>query len=172
MALHHIISDGGTFGILFRELEAHYVREVSREGAACATAPERAALTYRDFVHWQAELLEKDGETLARFWKRALHDVPTNLDLPLDRPRPKLRQSNGATHKVRVAGPVLDGLRGLGWSLFRTVLAAYEIFLYRYTGQRKFVIGTPVDCRPPAFKEVGGLFANMIVLPNVSRFPT
>lgn len=88
--MHHIVSDGWSLGVLWRELAVLYPAHVHGELSPLA------ALRYQyvDFAVWQRTWLR--GEVLAaqvQYWKAHLADAPTLLNLPTDRPRPRMLTS-------------------------------------------------------------------------------
>ncbi|HEU4886043.1 MAG TPA: amino acid adenylation domain-containing protein, partial [Longimicrobium sp.] len=93
LTMHHIVSDGWSMGVLFRELSALY--EAYREGRE-SPLPE-LAVQYADYAVWQREQLA--GEALDRqlaYWRERLSDAPALLELPTDRPRPEVQTYRGA----------------------------------------------------------------------------
>ncbi|MFL6199834.1 MAG: condensation domain-containing protein, partial [Thermoanaerobaculia bacterium] len=89
--MHHIVSDGWSLGILFREMAALY--EVFHEGRV-PTLPILAKLPvqFADFAVWQREWLQGAvlDEQLA-YWRERLAGAPPELELPLDRVRPAVQ---------------------------------------------------------------------------------
>ena len=145
--IHHIIADAWSLEIWFRELGALYA--AVRERRPSPLAP--LAVQYADYAVWQRERLS--GEVLSRqmaWWREHLAGAPRALDLPADRPRPKVRRGRGAIRRGLAyrAAPV-HGLSALarrhGATHFMTLLAAFELLLCRYTGQADLVVG----CRSP-----------------------
>jgi amino acid adenylation domain-containing protein len=160
VTLHHIVGDGWSAGIFLRELAAAYA------GETLAPLP----VQYADHAAWLRGRLE-DGvraEQLA-YWREALSGAPTTLALPLDRPRPAVQTTNGATRRF-VVPPVLAArlkeiARGENATLFMTLLAAFNVLLHRYTGQDDILIGSPVAGRNRAEVEgLIGFFVNTVVL--------
>src|SRR5690606_31292814 len=91
LGMHHIVSDGWSFGVLSRELGTLYIAFTS-----CAPSPlEDFEVQYADFAAWQRAWLQ--GRTLQRqidYWVRQLDGLAT-LQLPTDRPRPPVQTYNG-----------------------------------------------------------------------------
>jgi len=164
--IHHIISDGASMRILFRELASCYDAYTNDE------VPEFEALSvqYPDYAVWQRRWLE--GEQLEQqmdYWLDKLKDAPPVLTLPSDRPRSAALRFRGAS-VVRVLPRALaEELRGLGRScgatLFMVMFAAFDVLLERYSGQRDLVVGTPIGGRPRTSLEgLIGFFVNTAVL--------
>ena len=102
------------------------------------------------------------------YWKRQLDDVPL-LELPSDRPRPPVQTHHGGKQVARVAQVTVSALKALsrreGASLFMILLSAFQVLLYRYTGQKDIVVGTPVAGRNRVEIEgLIGFFVNTLVL--------
>ncbi|MDH3276217.1 MAG: amino acid adenylation domain-containing protein, partial [Gammaproteobacteria bacterium] len=163
--MHHIISDGWSLGVLFRELGACYAAFSS------GRQPELPALPvqYADFASWQRERLR--GEALALqldYWKHQL-DGLSALDLPTDRPRPPVQTYNGAVARNSLPKKFEAELERFsqqhGVSLYMTLLAAFAGLLHRYSGQQDIVVGSPIANRNRAELEgLIGFFVNSLVM--------
>ena len=72
------------------------------------------AVKYTVFAHWQRELLSVVSESQLAYWRETLGDGgPASLELPTDRPRPKLQTFNGAYTPVAVDGEGVASLEGV-----------------------------------------------------------
>ena len=168
LALHHIVGDAWSLDVLNRELGALYTAEVERRPAALAALPVR----YSDYARWQRSLLE--GEALRAelgWWRATLAGSPPALDLPTDRPRPRVQRSAGGSEALAIDAATLRSLRELGVregaSLFMVLLAAFEVVLMRSSGAEDIVVGTPVSGRNRSEVEgLVGFFINTLVLRN------
>ena len=105
------------------------------------------------------------------FWKQQLAGAPSILELPTDRPRPSVQDLRAGVHIRILSRDLLDRLHKLsqqqGVTLFMTLLAVYEVLLYRYSGQKDLVIGSPVAGRNhPSVEGLIGCFINMVVFRN------
>jgi len=179
LTVHHIVSDFWTLGVLMDELGIIY-RAVHAGAPIPLPPPDRL---YADFVAWQLDLLAgTEGERLWDYWRENLK-VPSRgslpaLNLPTDRPRPAVLSDRGATHRFRLEAELTTRLKDLaraeGTTLYAVLLAAYQAFLYRLTGQEDILVGSPVACRGrPEFAGLVGYLVNMIVLRgDLSRRPT
>ena len=166
LTMHHIISDGWSMSVLLQEVAALYEAYAQGQPTPLPALP----IQYADYAVWQREHLQ--GEVLAgqlAYWKKQLQEAPPVLELPADRPRPAVRSSRGACLSFAVPRKVAAGLRALGRgegaTLFMTLLAAFKVLVYRYTGQSHIVVGTSVAGRNR--KELEGLigfFVNTLVL--------
>jgi amino acid adenylation domain-containing protein len=166
LTMHHIVSDGWSMGILFRELTVLY--EAFSAGRP-SPLPE-LSIQYADFAKWHREWLQ--GEVLERqllYWKRQLEGIPAVINLPTDRPRPAVQGYRGKTQYLELTKELTEGLEALsrkeGVTLFMTLLAAFQALLYRYTEQEDVVVGSPIANRHQ--REIEGLigfFVNTLVL--------
>ncbi|MFN6479645.1 non-ribosomal peptide synthetase [Nostoc sp. DedQUE07] len=187
IALHHIIADGWSIGILIKELTALYEafstgklslhsRSVLQTHALASLLPQRGtplpelAIQYRDFVNWQQKWL--DGERiqpLLTYWKQKLQGELPVLNLPTDRARSPVQTFKGAQAKLVLSQTLTKELKNLsrhaGVTLFMTLLTAFKTLLYRYTGQTDILVGSPIANRNRAEVELLiGLFVNVLVL--------
>ena len=164
--LHHIVSDAWSFEVLWRELGPAYSAAVQGEETPVAPLP----VTYTDYAAWQRALLHGTvlDESLA-YWRTQLAGAPQVLELPADASRPALESHRGGTHTVLVDVEIVTRLRAVaqreGTTLFMVLKAAFDILLWRYTGQTDFLVGVPVTNRDQTeLENVVGLFVNTLVL--------
>ena len=166
VTLHHIVFDGLSLIAMVREIGALYV--AIRLGQP-SPLPE-LRIQYADFAVWQREWLS--GETLEThlaYWRRQLGGELPVLKLPSFKPQPAVQGSAGATYPVRLSPELTKSLRELSWrtdvSLYMTLLAAFNVLLYRYTGQEDIVVGSPIAGHTRAELEgLIGFFVNTLVL--------
>jgi len=173
--VHHIVADGWSMGVLFRELGALYEAFATGKPSPLPELP----IQYGDFALWQREWLA-GGNVLDRqlaYWRERLHDLPA-LQVPADFSRPPVATLRGGTHVLRVSADVADALQALAVSqnctLFMVLLAAFDILLARYSGQEDIVVGAPIANRTRAELEpLIGFFVNAQVLrTDLSGDPT
>ncbi|HYR09017.1 MAG TPA: condensation domain-containing protein, partial [Longimicrobium sp.] len=166
LSMHHVVSDGWSMGVLFRELSALYT--AYREGGE-SPLPE-LAVQYADYAVWQREQLE--GEVLDRqlaYWRERLAGAPELLELPTDHPRPPVQTYQGATVPVELSIELLEGLQRLGRSegatLYMVLLGAFQVLLGKYAGSEDVVVGSPIAGRTrKEVEELIGFFVNTLVL--------
>jgi amino acid adenylation domain-containing protein len=175
LVMHHIVGDGWSVSVLFRELNCLYNAFAAGEPSPL---PE-PSLQYADFAVWQREWLSDEVmKGQLAYWRNRLADAPTALELPTDYTRPALRTSRGAVVSDQLSCELLDDLRALsrqeGVTLFMTLLAALKVVLARHTGQEDLVVGTPIANRPrPELEQLIGFFMNSLALrTDLSGDPT
>ncbi|MFI7868835.1 condensation domain-containing protein, partial [Ectopseudomonas khazarica] len=164
--LHHIVSDGWSMGVLIDEFASLYGACVTGRGASLPPLP----IQYADHARWQ-RLWMAAGEEQRQldYWTQHIGDPSLLLTLPSDRPRPPQQSYRGATLDFQLPTALVSELRSLargqGASLFMVLLAAFEVLLVRYSGQRELRIGVPVANRGRAECErLVGFFVNTQVL--------
>jgi amino acid adenylation domain-containing protein/non-ribosomal peptide synthase protein (TIGR01720 family) len=166
LTIHHIISDGWSLGILRRELGTLY-------NAFCENRPSplaELAIQYGDYAAWQRGWLQGPAlENRLSYWMEHLKGAPMLLELPTDRPRPPVQTFRGAKRRARFSPQIKQELLKLGQregvTLFMLLLAAFEVLLYRYSGQEDIIIGTPIANRTRTELEgLIGFFANTLAL--------
>jgi len=173
--MHHIISDGWSMDILYRELSALY--QAVDTGKPANLTPLR--IQYKAYVAWQHQLLS-DSEKMAdlrTYWMEQLADL-TTLELPTDALRPAIKTYGGAELSHTFNQQILTGLKGLSKAgeatLFMTLTALTKVLLYRYSGQEDIILGTPSAGRNhPDLHDQIGYYVNTVVLrdqlqPNAS----
>lgn len=166
VTIHHLVSDGWSMGLFWRELSL-----LSRAFAHGDASPLPELETqYADYAVWQRDLFS--GPTLDRelaFWRRTLADLPPTLELPTDRPRPAVQSFRGALYKTKITASAVERAARLGHeeggTLFMVLLAGLQSLLHRYTGAEDVVIGTYTAGRErPETEAIIGFFLNTLVL--------
>jgi len=162
IVMHHIISDGWSTGVLSREVAALY-------GEAGTQLPE-IDIQYRDYAVWQREWLRGDElERQLSYWRTSMDGAPEATEFPMDHARPSTPTHRGAVQRFAIDGELSASLRRVarkeGATLFMVLLAAFETLLFRYSGQKDLVVGTPVAGRTRAEVEgLIGFFVNTLAL--------
>jgi amino acid adenylation domain-containing protein len=175
LAMHHVVSDDWSMGVLFRELSGLYESFVTGRKPGLPPLP----IQYSDFAAWQHSWMQ--GEVLCNqleYWKERLAGAPRLLQLPTDRPRPAKPTHQGAREELVLPTDLIKKLTQVsqreGCTLFMSLLAAFQNLLVRYTGQEDIVVGAPIAGRSRAETEgLIGYFINTLVLrTDLSGDPT
>lgn len=176
IALHHIIFDEWSSGVLIRELGEFYAAAVNDRPLELPAL----SIQYADFAGWQREWLQ--GEVLnaqLHYWRQQLKDVP-RLNLPVLNGLggyPSRQSNRGASQLLELPQGLLDQLEELsqaaGVTLFMTLLAAFQTLLHRYTGQTDIAIGSPIANRHRSELEglIGFLVNSLVLRSNLSDDP-
>lgn len=140
---HHIICDGWSWGVMIPDLAAIY--SALKQGISPnLPVPERFS-EYALLQQQQAN--SSEVRAAEKYWiEKFANQVPV-LDLPIDRSRPPFRSYNSLREDWEINASVVTPLKRagakLGCSFVNTVFAAFEIFLYRISGQTDLVVGMP-----------------------------
>ncbi|MFI0594059.1 amino acid adenylation domain-containing protein [Streptomyces griseus] len=165
LVVHHSVSDGWSSEVLVSEVLRGYTAYATGGPDPLAELP----VQYGDFARWQRDRLT--GGRLAEevaYWAGELSGVRP-LELPTARPRPERQTFDGAGFGFDVDRDLLDRLTALGKQHGATVhmvlLAAFQLVLSRFSGQRDFAVGSPVAGRPePELEGLVGMFVNVLAL--------
>jgi hypothetical protein len=163
--MHHIITDGTSTITLIKEFMALYGDEI--------LSPLR--LQYKDFSEWQND--EKQKKTMLKqetFWLKELEGNIPVVELPIDYERPLLRSFAGHQIYFDIGPKETRALKEIasneGATLFMVLLALFNVFLMKITGQEEIVVGVPLSGRHHADLEgIIGMFVNMLVFKNSPR---
>lgn len=166
LTMHHIVSDDWSVAILFREVALVY--DAFRKGWPSPLSP--LWIQYADFACWQRQWLQ--GEILERqltYWKNRLAGSLPRLSLPTIRSTEALSTYEADVHDFLWPSDLAARLKNLslqnGVTLYMILLAAFQLLLYRYTGQRDICIGTPIANRNRVdIESIVGFFVNTLVL--------
>jgi amino acid adenylation domain-containing protein len=166
VTMHHSIGDGWSFGVLAHELAVLYDAFSVNEPSPL---PE-LRIQYADFAHWQRQWRNNVVMTAQlAYWQEQLRDPLSALELPTDHPRGAALSFRTARQTLGLPGQLSEALRGLshrhGSTLFMTLVAAFKMLLYGYTGQEDLRVATLIANRNRReTEEVIGLFVNMVIL--------
>jgi aspartate racemase len=166
LTLHHIVFDGWSFDVFFRELTALY----SAFSTDQLSPLPKLTIQYADFAHWQRGWLQGEVlESQLKYWKKQLGENLPNLQLPTDYPRPSVQTYPGAYQSLELSKDLTESLKTLSKqekvTLFMTLLAAFQTLLSRYSRQEDIIVGTPIAGRNQVeTEELIGFFVNTIAI--------
>ena len=163
LIIHHIAADAWSMDVLIRDaLTAYSTR-------AAGTAPTWTPLPIRyiDYSIWQRDSGVPDHVT--EYWLRNLADLPEQVTLPLDHPRPLTASGRGRSHHVDIDDDLHTMIGALARNhratTFMVMHAALAVLLSRYTGSSDVPIGTVSAGRSdPQLDDLVGMFAGTLVL--------
>ncbi|HEY1575414.1 MAG TPA: amino acid adenylation domain-containing protein [Pseudonocardiaceae bacterium] len=170
LVVHHTAVDGLSAQVLLTDLADAYT---ARAAGTALTRPE-PPLRYTDYAVWQDALLapaDQEG-TLHRqlaFWRRTLADLPAEIALPTDRPRPETPTGRADTVPVTIDADLhaalLDLARATGTTTFMMLRTALAALLHRMGAGTDVPLGGVVSGRvDEALTDLVGLFLNTVVL--------
>ncbi|MGY4101878.1 amino acid adenylation domain-containing protein [Nocardia sp. R16R-3T] len=171
LVVHHIAGDGWSLAPLLRDLGVAY--RARRGGSAPDWQP--LPVQYIDYALWQRELLGQPSDprslTAGQFayWRAELAGLPDVLQLPTDRPRPRVASSRGDAIELVVDGPLRRGVEDLARTASATpsmvLQAALAVLLFKLGAGEDISIGAPIAGRTDeALDELVGCFINTWVL--------
>ena len=165
LTMHHIVSDGWSLGVLYRELATLYTSFARGEESPLAPLP----IQYVDFAVSQRKWLGGgEGEKQLGYWKTQLAGLST-LELPVDRPRPTERTFAASSERLafpnRLAEAVDAFSRRLSATPFMALLAAFMLLLRRHSDQDDIAVGSPIANRNRLeIEPLIGFFVNTLVM--------
>jgi len=153
---HHIVFDGWSQDVFYRDLSAAYRGDPQ----------EPVGASFTDYARWARERSDGDG---VDWWREHLKDAPMVLDLPRDTPRPPVQTFFGALRTAEIDSGTGDRVRRLavrlGVTPYPVLLAAFAQLLSRLSGQRDLLVGTPyADRGHVAFESLIGMCVRMLPL--------
>ncbi|MCY7421231.1 MAG: amino acid adenylation domain-containing protein, partial [Chitinophagaceae bacterium] len=163
--MHHIAADGWSIRLFIEDLIASYQQYVAEKHVLLSPL----TIQFADYAIWQNEYFSKEVmKARLQFWIDRLQQV-TSLQLPADYPRPAIQSLRGANLQYTIEGTLVEKIRVMGsdqeTTLFITLLAAFNVLLYRYGGQQDICVGTSVANRQLIeVEDLIGFFVNNIAL--------
>ncbi|WP_316529403.1 non-ribosomal peptide synthetase [Kitasatospora brasiliensis] len=180
VVVHHIATDGWSTDVLRSDLATAYTARSNGQDPQLAPP----AVQYADFTLWQHHLLgdDQDPDSLISrqlaFWHEQLADLPAELELPYDRPRPPVASNEGGfvpvTIDEKLHTRLVELAREHDCTLFMVLHAALAVLLSRLGAGQDIPIGAPVAGRSDeALDDLIGFFINAVVLrTDLSGDPT
>ncbi|GAB2536855.1 hypothetical protein GCM10027085_29360 [Spirosoma aerophilum] len=143
LTAHHIICDGWSLGILLQELGVLYSAYSTNSLPVLPDAP----LFSQYAVQRSAFLSGADYQSIETFWVNQYRGSIPILDLPTDFPRPVLRTYAINRRDIQLNESLVLAVKQMsqqnGCSFVTLLIAAFEVFLHRLTGQEDLVLGLP-----------------------------
>jgi acyl carrier protein len=163
---HHLIFDGESKDVLLRELSSLYASNSANTPSTLPPLP----VQYADYAAWQRSWLTDeliDKQTV--YWEKQLGGKISELQLPNDHKRSVQQSSTGGSESFQLPAELTESLKDFSREedvgLFTTVLVAFNVFLYMYTGQEDQILCSPVAYRNRSnIEELIGYFNNIVVL--------
>src|SRR3989344_3118701 len=163
MSMHHIVCDGRSMEIINKEISDLYVGFKSKDKSMSTNTD----IDYKDYSEWEnsksySNIINKQES----YWINYLggNIAPTNL--PIDKSKDHREQV--IDYKKIVVGKnvykdITKFYKKYNSTSFNLFLSLFFVFLYKITGDREVIVGTPVYNR--RFSEINnslGYFANTL----------
>ena len=166
MAIHHIISDAWSMGILINEMGLLYAAYSNQERPQLP----KLDVQYKDFARWQDRWLQTPefNEQLG-YWQKKLGGELAQLSLPTDFSRPQFQTTSGTFVEMTLDLDSVGRIRQLAQeqhaSVYMLLLAVFKLLLHRLSGQTDIIVGSPIAGRHrPEIENLIGFFINTIVM--------
>ncbi|MEM7581386.1 MAG: amino acid adenylation domain-containing protein, partial [Cyanobacteria bacterium P01_A01_bin.80] len=173
LTMHHIAGDMWSFDLLLSEFQNLYTTEIKAVNLEQIEIVKDSSIqypSYGDFVDWQSKVLSNSrGQKALQYWQKQLAgDLPI-LSLPTDKIRPIIQTYQGESYLVKLDEALIQKLKNLalisGTTLYKLLLTAFYIQIYRYTHQTDILVGSPMRGRGRGdFKKIIGYFVNLLPL--------
>ncbi|ASJ53845.1 non-ribosomal peptide synthetase [Brevibacillus formosus] len=163
---HHILTDGWSIDIFYRELFGIYQSFLHQQ-------PPRLAEAKHDYFDWIMEQKEwensKEFVEHENYWLRELAKPLPTLHLPTDKKRPSVQTYNGSYHKFEISGELYEKLKKhvenqqITYNNF--LLSAYFLLLHKLSQDQDIIVGVPTAGRnQKKWEEVVGIFINTLCI--------
>ncbi len=166
LVIHHIAFDGWSEALIWQELSSFY--KAFSQGLS-PSLPE-LPIQYADFAVWQRQQLsDQKLENQLQYWKQQLTGINQVLELPTDYSRPPIQTNSGSSEFLIINQSLTTSLKALcrqqGVTLFIVLMAAFQILLFRHSGQEDFMVGSPIAGRDRTeVQKLIGFFLNTLVI--------
>ena len=164
ISAHHIIMDGWSFGVFFKELMAFYNAFLHKRNPSLPPL----LIQYSDFAVWQAHFLQsKNYRKQLAFWKEYLGVSPPQFELPGDTLRREPPSYCGKRKSIHLSKVQTEKLRALGRqegaTLQMVVFTIFNILLFCRTHREDIIIGmVNANRKYSELEPLLGFFVNML----------
>jgi hypothetical protein len=164
--VHHIVSDGHSLGVLYRDLQRAY--QAVSSGIDVDESP--LSVQYIDYAAWLNNWLSSEAGAYDReYWQAQLAGEIPALELPTDHPYPVRSSSDGGFVDMPIPPALYADLQDLcrreGVTFFAVALTAFNILLHRYSGQQLLLVCSPVAARGRIeLSDLIGYFNNTLLI--------
>ena len=161
VVMHHIVSDGWSWGVLESELTAIYRAFSAGQPSPLPPLP----IQYVDFAVWQQDWINSDEcRRQLEYWKKQFATLPKPGLVPQ-----RNATGPGITQNMVLSADSTRALKSLcrreGATLFMALAAGFSALLARYTDENDIVIGSPIANRNrPEVENLLGCFMNPLPL--------
>ncbi|BCJ96165.1 hypothetical protein acsn021_37340 [Anaerocolumna cellulosilytica] len=164
--IHHIITDGWSIEILFKELIQIY--DSYKNNLAVSVKPQQPM--YVNWAEMQNDWLEStEAKLMEEYWVEELSKPLPILNFPADFVRPQLQTYNGSFIKFVINAEQTKKFREMSkrntLTPYMLMLATYFLLLKKITLDDDIIVGFPIAGRDDKqFENVMGLFINTLCI--------
>lgn len=163
---HHLVHDGWSLSVVFRELEEFY------NAFATGREPQLPplGLQYRDFAVWQRKSIDSPHfNAQLQYWMNELKDASLSTRLPHDYPRPKQFRFQGDSFLVDVPGALASKIKRFAkenrLTNFDVMFSIFSLLIHNLSQDQDICVGSALANREQ--KEIAGvvgMFVNAVVI--------
>ena len=171
ICLHHLVADGWSLSLLFRELGIAYQSAVTGQPHGLPRV-----FPYTDYALWQRRTYTRERMTSdLSWWENYLADLPDVLQLPADLPRKQGDRRSGSSISYQLPKSLCATLAGFATSrdttLYVVLLSVYALVLHRFSGQGDLAVGSPIAGRGHEHLDntIGCFINNLVVRSRPDR---
>ncbi|SEN57014.1 amino acid adenylation domain-containing protein [bacterium A37T11] len=140
---HHLVCDGWSLGILLQDLSKFYNAYSQELQPMLPTAISMSDYALEELSFIQSNEYKK----MEAYWVGLFRSGVPLVDLPTDNPRTSPRTYEAKRHDFPLDSSLMSTVKKLGASkgisLVNTLICAFEVLLYKITGQQNLVLGLP-----------------------------
>lgn len=166
-SIHHSIGDG--LSVMFVTQEWSKVYEQIMTNAQVNV--NKNEFQYADFAIWQQENIQgKVLDELTQYWAQNLKGTENKyLNIETDYNRPQVQKYTGASVQRKIPSDLYNKIKSIArqtnTTVYMVMLAAFNILLYKQTGEKDINIGTPIAGRSlEQTQDMIGMFINTVVI--------
>ena len=167
ITMHHIITDGWSFGILLEELGTLYKAFLNSLPSPLA----QVTVQYADFTLWQRQWLNEELiQKQLSYWQKKLADFPTSLDLLTTKePHQSTISTRASFHSIILSNSLVNSIKALsrsqGVTIFTIIITALKILLFKWSEQTDIIVlATTANRNTPEIEKMLGCFINDVFL--------
>ena len=151
--IHHIITDGSSMPVFFKELNDLYM---GREA-------EKTIAEYREFA---VENIDHSADE--QYWLNAFKDELPLLEMNTDFPRKEKQSFEGNviydTIDISLHNQIKEKSKGMNITPFVFYMAGFNILLSKFSQNEDIVVGIPVSGRTSKYLNTIGMFVNTLAI--------
>jgi len=166
LTFHRLIADGWSLRVFCKELALLYEAGCEARRARLS----KLSVQYADYASWQRSRLNQGLRGAHReYWVGQLSGARPPVELPADRPRPRMRMFEGSVRSKPLPSGLVAALdlfcQQQGVTTFMVLYAVFVTWLHRYTRESDLVVGSVVAGRRRVeLEDVIGYCVNTVAL--------